>query len=57
MGCGCGKGKTPNLPVAKKTSGAWKLNVDGQTLYFDTRVGAQSSNVRNYGGRGTVERA
>lgn len=58
MACGsCGKKNSkPNLPAAK-TSGSWKLLVDGNTLWYDSRIQAQSANLRHYGGKGTVERA
>lgn len=60
MACGsCGKKSSkPNLPNVEKTSGTWKLTLpDKKVLFFDTRVAAQSANLRHYRGLGTVERS
>lgn len=60
MACGsCGKKSSkPNLPAAAKTTGAWKLTLPGgEVRLHSTRVGAQSENLRYYGGKGTVTKA
>lgn len=59
MACGsCGKQNSKaNLPVAKATSGAWRLTLpNGEVILHSTRVAAQSENVRRYAGKGVVER-
>lgn len=60
MGCGCGgKGKPKaSKPAAEpKTTGAWKLTAPGGSVsFYDTRVSAQSQNLRHHGGNGIVER-
>lgn len=61
MACGtCGGKKKPAAAKVTevRTTGAWKLTVDGKVVNrYDTRVGAQADNLRKYSGKGIVERS